>query len=501
MQYKIGISFFIILMMQVIGIAQKDSSIYHKKYAFQPKDLTKELEAGQEFFLADGIYKVWNGSRFTWGFYKETTAEKLTEPKYDTITYRYLHKKKKGFYRIKENGKWGMLGEDRSVWVPVEYDQLNYISKRHQQYVSIKKGNKYGVLSPEGKVILEAAYDDILFDGYRYKVKKADKWGLKDNQGKELIPTCFDALEDHAYVSHTRVRIGKKWSVYNWIKDKPCAFEKKFDDIDYFSRYFVVREDGKYGLLDINAKEILPFEYDYMSPFFLKYLSSILVGKDKKVGLLRIDTLDKVHTSVPIEYNDIWIDENTFKIKVRLGDKIDYYFNDQTLFELAYNDVQYYENINRVMVKKGNKWGMLTVDGAPIIPIAYSKIHVMNPKQFMVQKGTKWGILNERGKEIIPVIYDEFDYRPKKKFFFVKKKGKWGIVSITKGIILPPKYDDMSTLPNRTYLVKQKDLWGIVAAGGRVIVPIEYSAYTYKYKAREVLLKHPNGTVKKHPLL
>lgn len=501
MHYKIVISFFILLIAQVATIAQKDTSQYNKKYAFKPKSLTKGLEIGQEFFLADGIYKVWNGSAFTWGFYNEENSKKLTAPKYDTITYRYLHRKKKGFYRVKENNLWGMFGRDRSVWVPIQYDKLNYISRRYEHYISIEKNKKYGVLNPEGKMILEAVYDDILFDGYRYKVKKDKKWGLKNNKGEELIPTCFDKIEDHEYISHIRVKIGNKWTVYNWIKDDPCGFKTKYDDIDYFSRYFVVRENGKFGLLDLDAKEILPFEYDYMSPFFLKYLNAILVGQNKKVGVLRIDSLGKSHTAVPIEFNDIWIDEENFKIKVRLGDKIDYYFNDRTLFELAYNDVQYYEDINRVMVKKGRKWGMVTIDGAPIIPIAYAKIHVMNKDQFMVQKGTKWGVLNGRGKEIIPVAYDEFDYRPKKQFFFVKKAGKWGIVSIRKGIILPPKYDDMYTLPNRTYMVKQKDLWGIVAAGGRVIVPIEYSTYTYKYKSREVILRHPNGTVKKHPLL
>lgn len=500
MHYKISISLLLLLAIQASVFAQKDSSSYNKKYAFQPKDLTKDLEEGQEFLYVDGIYKVWDGKRFNWGFYNEETKEKLTKPKYDTITYRYLHQQKKGFYRIKENGKWGMLGKDRSVWVPVQYDALNYISKRQNPYISVELGDKYGVLTPEGTIVLEAIYDDILFDGYRYKVKKGNQWGLKDAKGAELIPTCFDQIGDHQYISHTRVRIGKKWSVYNWIKDNPCGTEKKYDDIDYFSRYFVVREKGKFALLDINAKEILPFEYDFMSPFFLKYLNSILVGKDKKVGLLRIDSMDKVHTSVPIAYSDIWIDENTFKLKVRLGDKIDYYYNDQTLFDLAYNDVQYYEDINRVMVKKGAKWGMLTIEGETIIPIAYSKIHVMNSNQFMVQKKTKWGVLNGKGKEMIPVIYDQFDYRPKKNFFFVMKKGKWGIVSIKKGVILPPKYEDMYTLPNRTYMVKLKGLWGVVAAGGRVIVPAEYSSYDYKYKNREVVLIHTDGHTKKYSL-
>lgn len=501
MHHKIMFSVFVCCFLGTTAFAQQDT-VYTKKYAFAEKNKTEEYEKGQEFFLADGMYKVWNGITFNWGFYNEETKERFTEPVYDTITYRYLHSKKKGFYRVKQNDKWGMLGDDRTVWVPIKYDQLNYISRRIQHYISIELGGKYGVLAPDGKPVLAAEFDDILYDGYRYKVKKGEKWGLKDDKGAELIPTCFDVIEDHEYVEYTRVKIGKKWSIYNWIKDNPCGFAKAYDDIDYFSKYFVVRDNNRFGLLNIEGKEILPFEYEFMSPFFLKYLNSILVGKDKKVGVLRIDDEEKVHTEVPIMYNDVWVDEHNFKIKVRLKDKIDYFFNEQTLFELAYNDVQYYEDINRVMVKKSGKWGMVSIEGEIIIPIQYSKIHVMNPNQFMVEKNGRWGVVNGEGTELIPALYDEFDYRPKQNFFFVKKAGKWGIVSTKKGIILPPKYDDLTTLPNRMFLVKQKDLWGVVAPGGRVIVPMQYPFYKYTYKDRNVYFQNDKGqVVKKYPLL
>ncbi len=394
----------------------------------------------------------------------------------------------------------GACWPNREIWVPVQYDQLNYISKRYEPYISIQLGNQYGVLNPKGETILPAQYDDILFDGYRYKVKKNDKWGLHDNKGKELIPTCFGGIENHAYVNQMRVKLDGKWAVYNWIKDDACAMTIGYDDIDYFADYFVVREGSKFGLLDINAKVVLPIEYDYMAPFFLKYLNTVIVGKNKKVGLFRIDSTGTKHVEVPMEYDDIWIDEENFKLKVRQGDKVDYFFVDQPLFDMAYNDVQYYEDINRVMVKLKGKWGMVTPEGEELIPLAYSKIHVLKTNQFMVQKKGKWGLLNGQGKELIPVLYDEFDYRPKKDIFFVNKGGKWGIVSIKKGILLPPKYEDLYTLPNRNYLVKQKGLWGIVAAGGRVLVPLEYSSYDYKYKAKEIYLKHADGRVKKYSL-
>lgn len=498
MMYRIFSTLIISSLALVLAQAQVDTT---KRYAFTPADPTKGLEKGQVFNLVDGLYKVWNGGDFDWGFYDEGTGERLTEPVYDSITYRYLHAEKKGFYRIKEGEKWGLLNQDRSVWIPTEYDHINYISKRNQPYISIQKGDQYGVLAPKGDIILAAEYDNILFDGYRYKVYQNDQCGLRDNKGKELMPICFDAIEDHAYVTHMRVRKGDQWAVYNWIKDDPCSMAVKYDEIEYFTKYFVVRKGTKYGLVDLDHKIILPIEYDYMSPFFLQFLNTVLVGKDRKVGLMRIDEAGQSSIEVPIEYDDVWVDERSFKIKVKKGDRIDYYYNDQTLFDLAYNDVQYYVDIDRVMVKQRGKWGMMTPEGEAILPIAYTRIHVMNANQFMVEKKGKWGVFNDKGKELIPVLYDEFDYRPKKDIFFAVRNNKWGVVSTKKGVILPPNYDYLYALSNGFFLVQKKELWGVVGPGGREIVPIEYSRYSYKRGAQDIILFHPNGSTRKYRLL
>lgn len=500
MLHKTLLSLLLLGMLPMLLMAQ-DTSKYVRKYAYLEKDPTLEYEKGQVFYLVDGIYKVWTGSDFNWGFYDENTKEQLTEPKYDTITYRYVHKNKQGFYRIKENGKWGLLGDDRSVWVATQYDRLNYVSKRQEPYISIEQNGKYGVLNTKGEVLLEAVYEDILFDGFRYQVKKSGSWGLKDSKGKELIPICFDAILDHPYLAKTRLKKDNKWVVFNWVKDQPCTIEKGYDAIDFFHDYFIVRDQTKFGLLDLNGKEVLPFDYSYMAPFFMKQLKTLLVGQNQQVGVLRIDSLHKSVVEVPIEYSDVWVEERTFKIKVRKGDKIDYFFGQSTLFDLIYNNVQYYEAINRVMVKQKGKWGMSTVEGEIEIPIAYDKIHFIDGQHYMVQKGKLWGVVNSRGREIIPINYDEFDFRSEQQFFFAKRKGKWGLVSLKKGVILPPEFEDIRMLPNRTYLVLKSGKWGVVAAGGREIEPFEFSYFKYLQKKRDLRLYRPDGTFKKHRLL
>lgn len=501
MLYKIIIiSFFLLITISNIS-AQSP-----RKYAFKSSKDTTSYTQGQTLYHLNGIYRTWNGSKFMLGFYEgkllDTNSQRkhLSEAVYDTIIYRYLHKKKFGFYTVKKDNKWGLLKEDKSVWVELKYDKINYNTHVKKYYISIENNGKYGMLDENGTLILEAIYEDIMYDGHFYKVIKDNAMGIIGAKGEKLIPVCFQNILYHKKFEYQQVQKNNKWSIFNWIKDNPCEPKLAFDQIENIRQFFVVRNDKKYGLLDIDGKEILPIEYDYMSPFFSKFLGTLIVGKNGKVGLIRVDSAGNTTTEIPIEYHDIWVEQSTHKLKVKLNDKIDYYFDNQTLYDLKYNDVVYYDRINICMVKKGNKWGMYSPQGEEIAPIIYTKIHLMDKHQLLIQKGDKWGVMTVTGKEIIPPIYDEFDFRPKKNIFFVKKKNLWGIISLRGGVILPAKYEDMVALPNKKFLVKQKGLWGIAAPGGRVIVPLQYSSYKYKYKNTQILLVSPKGQSKKYTL-
>ena len=65
----------------------------------------------------------------------------------------------------------------------------------------------------------------------------------------------------------------------------------------------------------------LPFEYDYLDPFFYSFTDGVIATKNKKVDLLRIDSLGIIHTRIPIAYDDIWVEQETFKIKVKVVQK------------------------------------------------------------------------------------------------------------------------------------------------------------------------------------
>lgn len=449
-------------------------------------------------FLLDQIYRIYDGNKTYWGFYENDSKKLLTEPVYDSIVYRYRAGINIAYYEVRENGKWGLLNKDQSHWVSTEYDKLDYEYDLNPPRIFVKKGEKYGILNKDGSFWLEPIYDEIQTNGYEFKVQKNGKWGILTNEGKEFIPVCYDKIYENATPQLSLISSGNDlWSVFLWVQNSTdqCNPGDKFlyERIEYFNEYFTVFKNGKWGLADESGNLALKMEYDELKPFVFSYLRTLKVKQNGKYGLMRIDSLGKTTVMADIRYDDIGIDEDSYKLKVTLGKKRDYLFEGKPYFDLAYEDVLYFQEHRFFTFKKGKKWGMAKEDKSIFIQPKYEKILILDKKTFMVQKGGNWGIINDKDKILIPTQFTEFDYRPDGGYFFAAKGDKWGVVSLKQGVVLPPKYDDLMILPNKNFLVENEGRIGVVGPGGKVIVPIEYSNMSYKPGDSIVELKHADG--------
>jgi len=449
-------------------------------------------------YLMDNIYRIDNGKVTSWGFYKEGSKEWLTPPQYDSLIHRFRAGINLEYYEIREKGKWGLLKPDRSAWVPAVYDKLDYEHAMEPQRIFVKKGDKYGILNKDGSSWLAPVYEEILFNGSNFKVKKDGKWGILNSEGKEFIPLCYDKIFEHSLPEMSLVQNGTEyWSIFLWVQKTAnlCKPEEHFlyERIEYFNEFFTVFKNGKWGLVDRQGEFILKMEYEELKPFVFSYLRTLRIKQNGKYGLLRLDSLGKTQPMAETIYDDIGIDEDSYKIRVSLNGKRDYLYDGKPYFDLVYEDVFYFLSYRMFSIKKGKKWGLARENKEVFIQPKYEKIMFIDEKTYMVQKGGKWGVINDRDEVLIPIDFSEFDYRPEAGYFFATKGGKWGVVSLKQGVVLPAKYDDLVILPNRTFLVELKGLVGVVGPGGKVIVPIEYSQMNYKPGDAIVLLTHADG--------
>lgn len=228
-----------------------------------------------------------------------------------------------------KKGAKGIVSEKGQVMVPFQYQQIEAAFNR--LYV-VSNDGKYGLLGSKGKVILPCLYDSIfVLDADRALVLNEEKWFLWKRKTGEMTSTDwikeyqFDYLKTSPYYSGDDEAeqadrntcfilkrnncygiidkelktvippIHDEEPVYYWNKSfifdiyrKPILYTRKgvrlkgLNPIDYanesslFPNTLICMSDGKYGVVDMDGKTIIPFTYSQIdnidgTRFVVKY--------------------------------------------------------------------------------------------------------------------------------------------------------------------------------------------------------------------------------------
>jgi hypothetical protein len=378
--------------------------------------------------ISPKVYCIYLEPRKTvWGFIDAEKDSMMFPAEYEYLEYRAIPAQKTAVYMARKGGKYGMLSESRVTVVPFEYDELNYNLKTN--YLYVKKDSLFGILERDGKPFIPIAYDDIMSDGTYYKVRKGKKVGLLNLAGKEIVPVCFDAIEDDIFLDNTLLQQGDNWTVLRWVRDNPCEMKVKYQQVELFNDFYLVKQNNKWGISDSLQNIVVPMDYLYIMPFFQKFLKTVLVvTPDKKMGLMRIDKkTGKFVEELPTIYDEIWVEEATAKIKVRQGKMRDYIYEGKPYLDMKYEDVFYYDRIEAFSIKEDKLWGLANAQGKVVLKPAYDKLFVIDGKNFVALKKNKWGMVGATGQVKIPFEYDDFAYDHAKRAvsMFLKKDNKW----------------------------------------------------------------------------
>ena len=173
-----------------------------------------------------------------------------TIDKYEAFT-DYRHRT----IAVKKDGKWGRVDINGRIVVPLKYDANPLFSKKR---ISGFINKKIGVTDTLGNVIIPFEYDKIYYLRNGTAIfNKGEKTGVIDEKGRV------------ATLSNTR----DNFFLVGLMNDKYA---------------FVQRELEKFGVVDLNGKEVLPAIYDRMNEPF-NYVTSggnFWLLKDKKYGLI-----------------------------------------------------------------------------------------------------------------------------------------------------------------------------------------------------------------------
>lgn len=295
-------------------------------------------------------------------------------------------------------------------------------------YISVYENNKWGVIDNKGNIILDLNYDemiiipdetkpvficnyDIDYNNETYKTK------VVDENGNEI-------LTDYNNVSPLENTDGLKI----WYENNILKYE----------------ENGKYGLIDLAGKQLVPAEYDNI--YALQGIEkSIIIEKNGKKGL--------VNTSMG-----------------------------EIIIEPKYLDImslsKSYEN-GYIVKNDQNKFGVIAPDKAQILSEKYDEIkNITGNNYYVVVENGVLEIIDSSEKVILNSGYDSIEEIEVDNFIIIKNS-KYGVINKLGETIIAPEYENMK-FAITDYFIAQKDgKYGIIDKNGNVQVDFKYENITY----------------------
>lgn len=198
----------------------------------------------------------------------------------------------RGFYIFQKDGKYGLLDENGTVFVPAHYTYLfnpgGSYNRNTPAWLIAQKDNKYGVIDIHDNVVLPFHYQEInTTQLWHYLVTENEDGKQFYNIKTRTFITDYTFDSFTLGYNHITIKKGGKAALVDKETMK-IVFPFKYQDIqpDNTPGLLCVEKDGLYGLVDVKDKVIIPPMYE--SPLFLSCGDKIVIQKDGKYGIINL---------------------------------------------------------------------------------------------------------------------------------------------------------------------------------------------------------------------
>lgn len=272
-------------------------------------------------------------------------------------------------------------------------------------YHVLHEENQYGVINRDGEVVVEPKYDIVQIP----------------NPSKDIFICMYNynGEEKEYQIDVLNCNGEKLYQEYDNIQSIPT--ETTYDGIPFEKMVLKYKKDGKYGLLNIDGKELTKPIYDEISAISYKE-GMLLVKQDEKCGVVNMNG----KTVIPVEYESITTDN---------------YYNETTL----------YQTTGFIVSKKsdeGYRYGYIDYKGHVIVKTEYTQIDRITEIQddtnvyLVAFKDGQAGLLKNK-KVILNHEYEDITYNAYNDVFIIKRNGKQGIVDKNGNVKIQPEYESI----------------------------------------------------------
>lgn len=263
-----------------------------------------------------------------------------------------------GFIVKNEQGKYGVIGYDKTVALDTKYDAIQPVYGNHM-YV-VKENGTWKIIDTQEKVYTQNTFDEVKeITNNSFIIQKAGKYGVIDIQGNQIIPT-------------------------------------NYEDIYYaFENYYIAKKDNQYGIINASNETKIDFNYQYIS-------------YDKDADILRADKenaeTDLIDRSMQVKVTGVVSQINKDKNFIRIRQKEEYHYYNFKLEEKKNTELLTGNTL--FLSKKDGKYGYVNEKGIVIVNYQYDDATEQNKYGYVaVKKDGKWGALDAKGNTLLEPTY------------------------------------------------------------------------------------------------
>lgn len=211
-------------------------------------------------------------------------------------------------------------------------------------------------------------------------VKKDEKYGVIDTNGNSILDTKYDDID---YLRHTGdFLVNSNGKVGIISKNKQTKVSVAYDDIelmDSTSNLYKIKQNNKFGVIDINGNIKIYPEYDAIGVNIGSYQYNNI-----KNGYVLLDTL------IPVQKDKLWgmFDKSGNKVVDFKYDDLGYVQNNSKNM----NNLLIIPDYNAIVVKKNDKYNLISLKGNEIFNVFLDSVYTTTEngeeKYYMVYNDT-----------------------------------------------------------------------------------------------------------------
>ena len=419
--------------------------------------------------------------------------------------------------QYQKDGKYGIIDfNGKDITKPI-YEEIRNMPYREGELI-VKKDGKYGVININGGKLVNFEYDYITGDNYYstekeyaldgYIVGKNDEngkmqYGYLNSDRQQYLELDFDRIYRMNNVkddANTYLVAEKDGNIQLYKNDK-VLLDNNYQAINYNedSGLLILQKDNKFGITDLNGKQILNVEYDQIQ-IPGNYILATKNGNSETYDLSGTKQEDLRYANVLKTANE------NYSITIDTNDKYGVISKDgNTLIENKYNYIQYLYDNYFIVGGDSGKSGIVNDKGEEILPTNYEVIQKLdNSDIIQAMVGNVLELYNKQMSKIISMengkldikdnyvkVYSstqtayvsldgllktDFEIFPDNTLFASEKDGKWGFVDKNNNVKIDYQYDKVTELNELGFAgIKKDGKWGVIDKDGNIILEPTYT--------------------------